>query len=352
MKLKRVTPKSFQQPVNLGPGEILEIAGRIPGKITIHARGEASNLAIIRPSLGEEQPSCAGIVLLDPEHVKVQDLKILAQPTEDGVLVWATQPSEGIYLERLDISGARNGIAVGTDRKEGLHDVVIDSCLVQSCVLQGITSFGPQAPEFGLYAVTVKKCRVVGTTGDPSLMDNHSGSGIVLGSVSGGEISDCVARHNGAQCKANEGPEGIFIYDCDDVHIVNCIASENRTGGPADGGGLGIDLRCTNCSIENCEAHNNDGAGILIWNLPGMLGGGHQIHGNILSNNCSSTRWQGEITVAPSSGATRIINNSLDVQTAAAAILHGANASNLELNGNLYLNNLAPKVVEGQIPMH
>lgn len=298
--------------VTLGPGDVLEITGPLTGRLTVTARGKPQDPVLIRPAGQRAQLRGEGIVLLNPRHVTLRDLDIETSDDHDGVLVWATEVSEGVRLERLSVRGARNGIAVGTDRPAGLRDVLIDACLVHDCLLQGILTFGPDHPEHGLHEVRVTRCGVEGTRGDPGLADRHSGSGIVLGSVVGGEITDCHAEGNGAGCTATEGPEGIFVHDCRAVVIRRCTAVGNRTGGPADGGGLGIDIRCENCVIENCVAEDNDGAGVLLWNWPSMVGGGHRISGNRLRRNCRRTTWHGEITVAPSAGEVSIEGNIID----------------------------------------
>lgn len=350
--MKRVGPHPQPSPVELEPGDILEIDNDLTGLLTVIAHGDAENRVLIRPVNKENSLKLDGLVLLNPCHVTVSDLNIETTDSHDGILVWATQESRDIRLERLAIKGAKNGIAIGTDLPGGLREVVVDSCLVRDCFLQGILCFGPQHPNHGLHDVKITKCRVEGTRGDPRLADQHSGSGIILGSVDGGEITECHAEGNGAGCVATEGPEGIFVYDCRRVRISRCASKSNRTGGPVDGGGFGIDIRCEDCSIEDCDAVDNDGAGILVWNLPGMIGGGHLLRGNRLSNNCQRTIWHGEITVTPSAGHVEISTNTIKSKANIGGILRGIGAKNTKLKNNVYLQSAAPEITECQMPQH
>lgn len=352
MGIIHIGPSPQLLPVKLGPGDILEIDSDLTGVLTVIAHGDPHNRVHIRPANPDTFLNLESLVLTNPRHVTLSDLNIMTTDDHDGVLVWATEASADIRLERVFVKGARNGIAIGTDQPAGLRDVIVDSCLIQDCLLQGILCFGPETPQYGLHNVKVTQCRVEGTRGDPTLTNNHSGSGIILGSVDEGEIVDCHAEGNGAACVATEGPEGIFVYDCRRVRIRNCASKSNRTGGPADGGGFGIDIRCVDCLIENCDAIDNDGAGILVWNLPGMIGGGHVLRGNRLSNNCRRTTWHGEITVTPSAGKVEISENTIESKANISGILTGIGAKNIKLKANAFLKSSALEIEECHMPQH
>ena len=322
---------------HLGPGEVLEI-GEQAGPMLIDAHGTPEEPAVIRPVADRAALRGEGTVLVlrNPRHVEVRDLDISATDAGEGVLVWVTETGcRGVRLHGLSVHGARNGIAVGSEVPGGIRGVEISHCLVTGCLLQGILTYGPDAPDHGLADVRVHHCQVEGTRGDPTLTDHHSGSGIVVGSVLGGEVADCLARGNGAGCRASEGPEGIFLHDCTDVAIRRCVASDNRTGGPADGGGLGIDLRCADCLIEDCTATGNDGAGILLWNLPRLRSGRAEVRGNHLADNARRTRWHGEITVAPSISEVVVRGNRLHPAPGQEGIVAGRGMSGLSVVDNL-----------------
>lgn len=341
--------------IRLGPGEVYEVPEGHTGTLLVDAHGTPTSPAVIRPATGRATLSADGdvLVLCNPRHVEVHDLDIIGTDRGDGVLVWVTEPgAEGVHLHGLSVRGARNGIAVGSELADGLRDVEISHCLVTDCLLQGILTYGPQAPDHGLAGVRVTHCRVEGTRGDPDLTDNHSGSGIVLGSVVGGEVADCVAGGNGAGCRASEGPEGIFLYDCTDVAIRRCVAEDNRTGGPADGGGLGIDVRCADCLIEDCTATGNDGAGILLWNLPGLRSGHHIVRRNHLAGNARRTTWHGEVTVAPSISSVEVTGNRVEPRPGGVGIIVGKSATNVLDTDNLFLSDETVRQVSIRMPGH
>lgn len=350
MTLMTIGPGASPGALALGPGDILEISGPLTGQLFIEARGTATSPVIIRPA-GErtELNSTENVLVLqNPHHVEVHNLDIVGTDDGDGVLVWVTEPgATGVRLHGLSVRGARNGIAIGSAEPDGLGDVEVSHCLVSDCLLQGILTFGPDHPHHGLHDVRVTHCRVEGTRGDPELENQHSGSGIILGSVRGGEISDCHAHANGAECRATEGPEGIFLHDCSGVGIFRCRATDNQTGGPADGGGLGIDLRCEDCIIEDCTATGNDGAGVLLWNLPGLHSGKAIVRNNHLAGNCRRTSWHGEITVAPSMSEVELIGNLLEPGRDRVGIVTGLGAGDMTTVDNLLygINPVQPVVI-------
>lgn len=324
----------------VGPGQILELDGSHVSPITVTAVGSKENPALIRPVSGLDRVTLRsqgpGIILMNPSHVIVRDVDIIGHDSADGIVVWAEHSgSTNVTLERISVTGAKNGISIGSAVPKGLTNIRVTRCAIFDCLLQGILTYGPENPHFGLSDVVIEECTVEGTRGDPTLTDQHSGSGIVMGSVNGGEILSCIAKGNGALSQASEGPEGIFLYDCHSVTIRMCTASKNRTGGPADGGGFGIDIRCEECSIEDCRAEENDGAGILLWNWPGMIGGNHTILRNTLSHNCQRTTWHGEITIAPSFPGVRVSHNHLTPRATQWPIVIGRGHRGIEAESNI-----------------
>ena len=115
--------------------------------------------------------------------------------------------------------------------------------------------------------IRIKNCRVFNNPGDPRSVKN-SGSGILLGNVRGGMVEFCVAYNNGAACRATEGPEGIWTYDSSRVVIQHNEAHHNRTGGPADGGGFGLDQNVSDSILQYNYSHDNAGAGYLLAHAP------------------------------------------------------------------------------------
>ena len=110
-------------------------------------------------------------------------------------------------------------------------------------------------------------CVAENNPGDPTVLKNHSGNGILASSVKGGIIEYCEASNNGWDMPWTEnGPVGIWIWDCTDFIIQHCISHHNRTNPvAADGGGFDLDGGVSNSVIQYCISHNNEGAGFGLY---------------------------------------------------------------------------------------
>jgi len=110
-------------------------------------------------------------------------------------------------------------------------------------------------------------CIAENNPGDPTVLDNHSGNGILASSVKNGTIEYCEAFNNGWDMPwTGNGPVGIWIWDCTDFLIQYCIAHHNRTNPvAADGGGFDFDGGVSNSIIQYCISHDNEGAGFGLY---------------------------------------------------------------------------------------
>lgn len=134
--------------------------------------------------------------------------------------------------------------------------------------------------------------------GDPTVLTNHSGNGILASSVKGGVIEYCEAFNNGWDMPWHgNGPVGIWIWDCSDFKIQYCISHDNKTSkGAADGGGFDLDGGVSNSVIQYCLSYHNQGAGIGLFEF----GAGKIWENNIVSYNIShndGTNGQGSLSV-------------------------------------------------------
>ena len=128
-------------------------------------------------------------------------------------------------------------------------------------------------------------CVAENNPGDPTILDGHSGNGILASSVKGGMIEYCEAFNNGwDMIWTGNGPVGLWIWDATDVIIQHCIAHHNRTNPVADdGGGFDFDGGVSNCIIQYCISHNNEGAGYGLYEF----GAAKPWENNILRYNIS-----------------------------------------------------------------
>ena len=141
-------------------------------------------------------------------------------------------------------------------------------------------------------------CVAENNPGDPTVLDNHSGNGILASSVKGGIIEYCEAFNNGWDMPWHgNGPVGIWIWDCADFKIQYCISHDNKTAkGAADGGGFDLDGGVSNSVIQYCLSYHNQGPGIGLFEF----GAGKTWENNIIRYNIShndGTNGQGSVSV-------------------------------------------------------
>src|SRR5258706_7715171 len=141
------------------------------------------------------------------------------------------------------------GIHLDAVAESGFEDVRIENCVAYDNARCGIYVAGPRErwdvyPHANVY---IGNCVARDNPGDPDAPEqNRSGSGIFLTGVDGGVIENCAASGNGRLCRAQRGgPMGIWASESNRLIIQSCRSTGNRTGGPHDGGGFGLEGRMT-----------------------------------------------------------------------------------------------------------
>jgi hypothetical protein len=119
--------------------------------------------------------------------------------------------------------------------------------------------------------IIIKDCIAENNAGDPTMLDNHSGNGILVGVSDSVTIDHCTATNNGWDMpRQGNGPVGIWTWMSDHVIIQYCISYRNRTSkGGKDGGGFDLDGGVTNSLIQYCLSYENEGAGYGLFQYPG-----------------------------------------------------------------------------------
>ena len=115
--------------------------------------------------------------------------------------------------------------------------------------------------------IHIINCRAENNPGDPTVLDNHSGNGILVGNCKNVLIEYCTATNNGWDMpRVGNGPVGIWAYEADSVIIQYCISYYNKTAnGASDGGGFDLDGGVTNSIIQYCLSYGNEGSGYGIY---------------------------------------------------------------------------------------
>jgi hypothetical protein len=215
-----------------------------------------------------------------------------------------------IRIDSVEASGfGRFGIAIGGwNNTTGFTDVRVTYSSTHDNGHAGVTSYAqlPYANRnvyFG-HLLSYNNSGVAGLT-------VNSGSGIIMGGVTGGVIERSVAHDNGWLNTASEGPVGIWAYDSDSVVIQRNESYRNRTNGPADGGGYDLDQNTRNSMLQYNYSHDNDGPGYLIAHSPNNSNhSNNKIRYNI-SQNDGRKNGTGAIMIWGRTISTEFHNNSV-----------------------------------------
>jgi hypothetical protein len=119
--------------------------------------------------------------------------------------------------------------------------------------------------------IYIGHCIADNNPGDPTVLDNHSGNGILVYQSKNIIIEYCKASNNGWDMpRTGNGPGGIWVAEVDNAIIQYCISHDNKTSvGGQDGLGFDLDGGITNSVIQYCLSYNNQGAGFGIFQYNG-----------------------------------------------------------------------------------
>lgn len=183
--------------------------------------------------------------------------------TSDGILV---MNSRGVSLNKLEVYGFQHS---------GIHvfkcsDASITHVHSRDNGFAGIHVSGSTIWEEESYDnanLYIAHCVAENNPGDPTVLQNHSGNGILASSVRKGCIEYCQAFNNGWDMPwTGNGPVGIWIWDCTEFVIQHCVSHHNRTNPMAkDGGGFDLDGGVSGSIIQYCISHNNQGIGYGLF---------------------------------------------------------------------------------------
>lgn len=235
-------------------------AGSAGHEVTLSSYGEGKSLIIG----GDQQ----GLLAKDCDHLVIKDLTFEGSGrkrgnTTDGVLLIG---SDSIRIENLEVYGFQ---------KSGLHvrksvNAMITHVYAHDNGFAGIHVTGETMNHKIKYDnadLYIGYCVAENNPGDPTVLKNHSGNGILASSVGGGVIEYCEAFNNGWDMPwTGNGPVGIWIWDCTDFIIQHCIAHDNRTNPlAADGGGFDFDGGVSNSIMQYNLSYNNEGCGFGLY---------------------------------------------------------------------------------------
>jgi len=240
----------FSGPLTLGPDD----SGTPTRKLIVSSFG--SGTAVIDGGAGRAI-SIDGCHYVEVRNLKLVGLGRKSGNTESGLYL---AHSTGTVADHIEVSGFRgSGVEIN-----GARDARITFVHAHDNGFAGISSDGDTSSN--LY---IADCLAENNPGDPTVKNNHSGNGIVVGHAKEALIERCEARYNGWDMVwTGNGPVGIWTYESDRVTIQFCVSHHNRSTG-ADGGGFDLDGGSTNAIVQYNYSHDNYGSGYLICQYAG-----------------------------------------------------------------------------------
>ena len=195
--------------------------------------------------------------------------------------------------------------------------------------------------------ILIKDCRAENNPGDPTILDNHSGNGILVGVSDSIIIDHSTASNNGWDMpRQGNGPVGIWSWMSDHVTIQYCISYRNKTSkGGKDGGGFDFDGGMTNSLIQYCLSYENEGAGYGLFQYPGASDWSNNVIRYCVSiNDANTTEGAGSFFIWNGSNEKRQLNGCYIYNNVAindsAPVISFENASeheNFIFSNNIFL---------------
>ncbi|MGV9455884.1 right-handed parallel beta-helix repeat-containing protein [Streptomyces sp. NPDC003635] len=284
--------------VRYRPGDRLRLKGgeRFRGSITL-GEDEAGNArnAVVIEAYGTGRATVlprgrSAITVHDTAGVEIRNLSLVgdrkARREGVGIDVRTTLPGSRrlshVTISNVEARGFQNGISFGAEEGAvaGFDDVRISDVSVHHNLESGLAFYGPEfdadRPAYAHEGLRIERVKAYANSGNPKSDDRNTGSGITLGSVENARVRHSVAHHNGSRSAADaeEGPEGMWVYDSTEVVLENNRSYRNRTGSRVDGGGFGLDNNVSSSVMQYNLAYGNDGPGFLVYS--GQSTGAHR----------------------------------------------------------------------------
>ncbi len=260
---------------DLEPGDrvLFEGGKKFTGTITLDANdGGSTSNKVELSSYGEGRATIDGgnesaLVSRGCSHLRIANLTFVGAGRKTGNTQIGVLVAEGddILVDQIEMSGFQKsgfsfaGVHDGRATNIYAHDNGADGISV------GAAAWGPN--DRWSERIYIGYCVAENNPGDPTNLDNHSGSGIVVGGVHGCIIEYCEAMNNGWDMpwrgRESNGPVGIWAWNADHVTIQFCVSHDNKSTG-GDGGGFDLDGGVTNSILQYNYSYHNMGPGLFM----------------------------------------------------------------------------------------
>jgi hypothetical protein len=329
------------------PGNILLSGGQVfDGTLMLKNIRLSEPALIVIGSYGKGRPVINGgnneaIRIENCKNIRIDSLTLMGSGRKNGNKTNGLQlinsskcVVEDIYAEGFQ----KSGVDLYNCRNVDLLNVI-----AYGNGFCGINIMGSHQDSSG--NILIRDCKAENNPGDPTMLENHSGNGILVGVSDSVLIDHCTATNNGWDMpRQGNGPVGIWTWMSDHVTIQYCISYKNRTSkGGKDGGGFDLDGGVTNSLIQYCLSYENEGAGYGLFQYPGASGWANNVIRYCVSiNDALTTEGAGSFFIWNGSGessqlANCYIYNNVAYNTS-ASVLSFENAS--EHENFLFCNNI------------
>jgi len=170
-----------------------------------------------------------------------------------------------ISVDNVEISGFQHsGLEIqNTGKNLSLKNIYSHNNGYAGICISGLT-------KTALSNVYMGYCTAYNNPGDPTVVDDHSGNGIIVYHATNTMIEYCTASYNGWDMAwTGNGPGGIWVAEVDRAIIQHCISHNNQSSSSFDGLGFDLDGGTTNSIIQYCLSYNNFGAGFGLFQYSG-----------------------------------------------------------------------------------
>lgn len=171
------------------------------------------------------------------------------------------QNSNNIIIDNIDAQGFQKaGVEVNTCK-----NVSITRVYANNNGFAGI--FADATLTIRNENIYIGYCRAINNPGDPTVLKNHSGNGILYYKTNNSMIEYCESAENGWDQPVGgqgNGPVGIWLASSSNVTIQYCISHNNHSTS-GDGGGFDFDGGTQNSILQYCYSYNNYSSGMLFW---------------------------------------------------------------------------------------
>lgn len=223
----------------------------------------------------------AGLRVHNCDHVRISKLIVRGQGgnKQTGIEIAnnldGDQMLSGIEVTSVSITGFRHGLYLHAGNgRSGFQNIILRRITAGYNIVSGINLYwGDHDPAAEFYAfdgVYIGYNHVYQTSGDPQVLTNHTGSGIVVNSADNVVIEHNRAYDNGAQnLSILSGPVGIWAWNCRNTVLQFNESYRNRSNSRSDGGGIDLDGGCQDSVMQYNVTYENDGAGIMVGQFAG-----------------------------------------------------------------------------------